>query len=228
MEKADILTINEAVKSTGKSISSIYRLIKSGKLKSKKVIINGKEMIAVKKDDIIKLFPSCDNQNFLHDNQKFSSDNHTVKSDNQNLSQVEISEKLLQVMEEFFEKKQAALTKPMEEAALFKAGSLTKENQFLKDRLETVLQENRELQDQIKALPAPADLEKEKEKVICELQQLHLQEIERLKAEAAALEEKHKEEIERLKVESEEREKKIADTWRAEVETLKKPWYKFW
>jgi len=71
-------------------------------------------------------------------------------------------------------------------------------------------------------------MEKEKEKAIGELQQLHLLEIERLKAEAAALEEKHKEEIERLKAEGEEREKNIADTWRAEVETLKKPWYKFW
>jgi hypothetical protein len=224
MEKAynssEILTINEAVKSTGKSISSIYRLIKSGKLKSKKVIINGKEMIGVKKDDIIKLFPSGDNQNFLHDNQNLSPDNHTVKSDNQNLSQVEISEKLLKVMEEFFEKKQAELVKPMEQQSLYLAGSLSKENQFLKDRLETLLQENREMQDRLKTLPEPADIEtqvkelnstiQEKEQAFNNMQVMHRQEVDRLKAEG------------------ELREKEIADRWRVEVETLKKPWYKFW
>nr|HPO60914.1 helix-turn-helix domain-containing protein [Exilispira sp.] len=152
------LTINEAVKVTGKSISSLYRLIKSGKLQSKKVIINGKELLTIKNEELVRVFN-------IPDNHSFSPDNHTVKSDNHSFSQVEITEKLEAVMERFFERKQAELVKPMEQQLLYQAGVMAKENQFLKEKVETLLLENRELQDQLKALPdLQADLQQEKEK----------------------------------------------------------------
>ena len=70
-------------------------------------------------------------------------------------NQAIIYETMRKVLEEFFEKSQ--LQKPMEEQ--FLAGKLTQENQYLKQRLETVLQENELLREQVKLMTGPAELE---------------------------------------------------------------------
>ncbi len=193
------ITIGEAVKISGKSISSLYRLIKSGKLTSSKVEINGKQVITIKREDLARILPNSSNQSVISDNQ---SDIHAVISDNQSSNHMEISEKVLQVMEEFFDRKQAEILKPMEQQALYLAGSLSKENQFLKERLETVLNEYKELQDKMKALP---DLQKEKEDIEVRLLQEKAEAEARIKTEKEEAK-KQKEKLEaKIKQEAEEK-----------------------
>ncbi len=78
-------------------------------------------------------------------------------------------ENLQEAIFQAISQQQNQLMKPMEEQALYIAGKLSTENQFLKDRLETLRQENELLREQVKILPAPADLEN-KESAILKLQ----------------------------------------------------------
>ena len=203
------ITIGEAVKISGKSISSLYRLIKSGKLTSSKVEINGKQVITIKREELARILPNSSNQSVISDNQ---SDIHAVISDNQSSNHMEISEKVLQVMEEFFDRKQAEILKPMEQQALYLAGSLSKENQFLKERLETVLNEYKELQDKIKALP---DLQKEKEDIEIRLLQEKAEAEARIKAEKEEARKQKEKLEEKIKQEAEEKSRAKAETEKA-------------
>lgn len=86
-----------------------------------------------------------------------------VKQDQESLT----AERVREVIEDFFSTKQAELVKPMEQQALYKLGRIEEQNISLQHRLETILEENRilqeekkDLQNKFKAIP---DLQKEKE-----------------------------------------------------------------
>jgi len=56
--------------------------------------------------------------------------------------------------------------KPIEELATYRVGKLEAENKFLKEKLETVLQENKLLQDDIKSLPDRQEVESQEKKIL--------------------------------------------------------------
>ena len=64
-----------------------------------------------------------------------------------------LRESIRDVIEDYFETKQTQLMKPLEKQSLFIAGKLTQENQFLKEKVETLLREI----DLYKALPNPSE-----------------------------------------------------------------------
>lgn len=106
------------------------------------------------------------------------------------------------LIKEAITEQQSQLMRPLEQQALFVAGKLTQENQELKERLETLRQENELYREQIRALPGPSEMEKVK----------------------AEYEEKlslAREQAEREKIE-------IVEAWKKELEMSKRPWYKFW
>lgn len=145
MKKKDTLTIPEVARQLQKTINTVYRYIKSGKLKSEAIVISGKKVTRIKEQDLVKF---CNAFNISRYNNNISGDMFNDISEYNTDKHSDISEEIKQAVnnslslyhKDFLEK-------------VFNAGVLTKENQFLKDRLETVLQENTELQNTIKALP---------------------------------------------------------------------------
>lgn len=162
-------------------------------------------------------------------------------------------------LQEFFESKQAELVKPLEQQSLVLVGELRNEVKHLRAEKEALLQENELLRTQIKALPGPVELEnkdnmilllekeketfqsalkehevtiKEKERTLKELDDLHRQELEKLKQQAEEEKKKLQSEAEaekdRLKTEAEEREKQISEAWKKELELARRPWWKLW
>lgn len=110
-------------------------------------------------------------------------------------------------IDNYFDTKQTQLMKPLEEQSMFLAGKLTNENQFLKQRLETVLEENKQLNEQLKALPGPAE---SIQQIITE----NTQNLNLLQKEKEELEQKLKQEIEeksRAKTEAEEALKQLKE-----------------
>jgi len=182
MKKDDTLTIPEVAKITGKSINTIYREIKKKKLKVITVTFQGKEVIRVKKQELERFCKDNDitwNINDMSDDKigyiNDMSDNKTGYTND-----------MSDIIKQTIDKTLTQLTKPIEEQALFIAGALTKENQFLKEKLETVLEENKQLQEQIKALPGPVEsiqqvlmenaqnlnlLQQEKEKLLTQVEE---------------------------------------------------------
>ncbi|MEQ8172839.1 MAG: hypothetical protein ABRQ38_28410, partial [Candidatus Eremiobacterota bacterium] len=79
--------------------------------------------------------------------------------------------------------------------------------------LKELLSEKVNIEIQIKSLNSTI---KEKEQALADLNELHRQEIKRLK-----------EEGEKQKKQAEEEKVKISEEWRKKVEELKKPWWKF-
>jgi len=158
------ITIKEASLISGKSISTLYRYITKGKLPCKRIRIDDNDVIMVEKADLERLFNGGDNHVIInqlsHDCRAFSGDNHVRKDDN-----YLTKENFKELMEEFFETKQTQIMKPLEEQAIYIAGSLNKENLFLKERLEIILEENKVLREAMKALPGPV------EKVVDELKE---------------------------------------------------------
>lgn len=139
------LTVKEASLFTGKSVTVIYRKIKSGKLSVKTVLNNDKTVLNVRKLDLIKVFSIEDKTGFKQEDKTVLNTDKTVLTE----------DKFKSLMEEFFEEKQTSIMKPLEQQALYIAGKLEAENQFLKERLETVLQELDGLKETMKALPGP-------------------------------------------------------------------------
>ena len=236
--------ITEAVEITGKHITTIYKAIRRGHLTAIEAIENSKTVKKVLKTDVVKLYgvKSLDNLKTAIDNSK---DGYRPAIDDYR-----------KAIEEVLEAKQAQLMKPIEEQALYRLGRIEQENQFLKAKVETLLQEL----EQYKALPCPAEME-EKEQQIRDLQQekealegkintltapiesvnqilmenAHnlsvLQKckselMEKLKQKEQEKEEALKELEARLKAEAEEAQKLIVDAWKKELEQARKPWYR--
>ncbi|MEQ8191402.1 MAG: hypothetical protein ABRQ39_25785 [Candidatus Eremiobacterota bacterium] len=150
-------TIEEIIKITGKSKSTIYRDIKKGRLKVKQgekrgkpvYLITNKELESYNGKPIGNKWEASETPigNKWEANEKPVGDQNNVIT----------HETLVKAIEEIFSQQETRLIKPLEDQAMFLAGKLTNENQFLKQRLETVLEENNQLREQIKALPGPVE-----------------------------------------------------------------------
>jgi len=215
------ITIFEASRLTGKSQTTIHRYIKKGVLQVKTGLHSGKQVLTVEKADLERVFnipcnTGCNSvkQGVNHCATGVLQVETGVKQSEESLT----AERIRQVMEDFFESKQTQLMKPLEEQSIFLAGRLTQENQFLKQRLETVLQEV----EQYKALPSKIQEREEEIKTI--ENRLKQEKEEALKEQEARL----KAEIEQALKQAEEEKKQIVDIWKKELEEAKKPWWKFW
>ncbi|MEQ8223740.1 MAG: hypothetical protein ABRQ37_15610 [Candidatus Eremiobacterota bacterium] len=150
-------TIEEIIKITGKSKSTIYRDIKRGRLKVKQGEKRGKPVYLITNKEIEaysgKLMGNQWETSETPIGNQWEFNEKTVGNQNNVITR----ETLVKAIEEIFSQQETRLIKPLEDQAMFLAGKLTNENQFLKQRLETVLEENRQLREQIKALPGPAE-----------------------------------------------------------------------
>jgi len=163
MNKSSNITILEASLLTGKSQSTVYKYIERGTLPCEKNIINGKEYLTLKKKDIERVFNiTCPES---EENKVMEASTHTNKAEHVVRDEEHLTaEKVREVMEEFFSTKQAELVKPVEQQSLYRLGRVEQENQFLKEKLETLLEENRKLQEEnqifqkeLKSLPVLAE-----------------------------------------------------------------------
>ncbi|MEQ8186897.1 MAG: hypothetical protein ABRQ39_02905 [Candidatus Eremiobacterota bacterium] len=163
MNKSSNITILEASLLTGKSQSTVYKYIERGTIPCEKNIINGKEYLTLKKKDIERVFniicPESEEDKVMESSTHTDKAEHVVR-DEEHLT----AEKVREVMEEFFSTKQAELVKPVEQQSLYRLGRVEQENQFLKEKLETLLEENRKLQEEnqifqkeLKSLPVLAE-----------------------------------------------------------------------
>jgi len=150
------MTIPEAVAIAGKNESTIYRYIRKGKLKSQKITINDKQVTIIDKEDFERLFNISNKQT----NKQFTSNSQAIH--NQVTSTMPEVPDIKKIVIEAIQEQQSAIMKPLEEQAMYLAGSLTKENQFLKQQVETLLQENSHLQEQMKLLPDKSELDRMK------------------------------------------------------------------
>lgn len=149
MNSSSNITILEASLLTGKSQNTIYKYIERGTLSCEKNMLHGKECLTVKKTDIERIFniicpdkESEDNENREYLTHADTAE-HIVK-DEEHLT----AEKVREVMEDFFSTKQAELVKPVEQQSLYRLGRVEQENLFLKEKLETLIEENRKLQEE--------------------------------------------------------------------------------
>lgn len=164
-------TIKEISEITGKSDTTIYRYLKKGKIPFFTVEKDGQTIYQVKKSDIESFLGHTveeDEKTFPHNEETIFHNEKTVTHNEKPFFQFN-QENLQEAIFQAISQQQNQLMKPMEEQALYVAGKLSTENQFLKDRLETLRQENELLREQVKVLPAPADLEN-KENIILLLQ----------------------------------------------------------
>jgi len=143
------ITILEASLLTGKSQNTIYKYIERGTLSCEKKMSNGKEYLTVKKADIERIFNIiCTDKDGRDNKIKEDSKNADMAEDIVKHEEHVTAEKLREVMEDFFSTKQAELVKPLEQQSLYRLGRVEQENQFLKEKLETLLEENRKLQEE--------------------------------------------------------------------------------
>lgn len=172
---SELLTIKETSVLTGKSEGVIYRYIRRGKLKCQTVSEHGKEIKKIKKEEAIKVFNIK--------SQTVSDSVRTEKSDSSEPVQKvsEPKENFKEILEQFFQEKETQLMKPLESQALYRLGQVEKENEFLKAKVETLLQEL----EKFKALPVDLEIKD--------------REIQGLNEEIKALAEKNREQEERLK-----------------------------
>jgi excisionase family DNA binding protein len=178
-------TIKEIAEITGKSDTTIYRYLKKGKIPFFTVEKDGQTIYQVKKSDLESFLGHIvedDEKTVTHNEETLFHNEKTVTHNEETLFHNEKTvthnekpffqfnqENLQEAIFQAISQQQNQLMKPMEEQALYIAGKLSTENQFLKDRLETLRQENELLREQVKILPAPADLEN-KESAILKLQ----------------------------------------------------------
>ncbi|RJR08365.1 hypothetical protein C4588_05845 [Candidatus Parcubacteria bacterium] len=135
------LSVKEASLLTGKSVTVIYRKIKSGKLGVETVLNSGKPVLNVKKSDLITVFGMSDKTGLKQEEKTVLNTDKTVLTE----------DKFKILIEEFFQEKETKLMKPLEEMAIFRVGKLEAEKQFLKDKVDTLLQEL----EAYRALPGP-------------------------------------------------------------------------
>jgi hypothetical protein len=236
----EYISITEASILTGKHITTIYKGIRLGRIQYKTVEDKSKTVKKVLKSDILKLYIS---------EYKTVLDEGIRPSNTQVEDRIRLSkDDMKQAIEEVLEAKQSQLMKPLEQQALYKLGSVEKENIFLRERLETLRQENELLSEQVKMLPGPAELET-KENIILLLQkekedlntiqkeyytrhmaeqQKHIHEMEEKEQKIKDLCDLHQAELEQALKQAEEKQMEISEAWKKELEEAKKPWWKLW
>lgn len=251
-----LLTLNEICVMTGKSYTSVLRYVKSGKLKSITMTIQGKPCYKVKRVDLERFIEKHGISMNIH------GENDRISMNNQGIS---MKETFKEVVKETIAEERNQLMKPIEEQALYRLGILENEVKHLQAEKATLRQENELLREQVKALPGPAELEtkeniilllqKEKEEQIRKTEGLNqvlldnannikeltrerdnfqsvLKELEATIKEKETsqkeLEELHRIQLEQALKQAEEEKKQIVDIWKKELEEAKKPWWKFW
>ena len=183
---------------TGKSKTTIFRYIKKGKLKSETQVTQGNTTYFVEKEEL---------EQFLN--------REVTPGNTHHVTQGITPDNIQAIVKDTIDKTITQMARPMEEQALFIAGKLSSENQFLKERLETLRQENELLREQVKALPDLQAIQKEteeKQKQIQNMEELHRQELQQVKKEAEDEQKNYLATIEELKN-------------RLQAEE-KKPWYR--
>ena len=236
----EFISITEASILTGKHITTIYKGIRLGRIQYKTVEDKSKTVKKVLKSDILKLYIS-ESKTVLDEGIRPS---NTQVEDRIRLSKDDMK----QAIEEVLEAKQSQLMKPLEQQALYKLGAVEKENIFLRERLETLRQENELLREQVNVLPGPAELEvkeniilllqkekedlntiqKEKDTRHMAEQQKQIQELKEKDQKIKDLEELHRAELEQALKQAEAKQIEISEAWKKELEQAKRPWWKFW
>lgn len=157
-----LLTISEAATLLNKSQRTVYRYINKGKLSSIEVSDNGKTVVKIPLEEIERLL----NLGFRYSWEKIDGQpDKGLSGAAVKLGQVIDRETLQEFIDKSIEKSvdriventRSQLMKPLQEQATFVAGKLSAENQHLKEKLETVLEENRVMREHLKLLPAPAE-----------------------------------------------------------------------
>ena len=239
-----LVTVKEAAEIYKLHISTIYNAIKANRIDIESTSNGNRIIKKLKKVDIERVFrianknrldiESISNNTRIDIESELNKNNVNIgsspnkaqfdiesKSNENRLDIDSISNLIQKSIDNYFETKQTQLMKPIEEQALYRLGGLEKENIFLRQKVETLIQEL----EQYKALPWQIE---ERDEEIKSLERKLKEEKEILKAQM--LEEK--EEI--LKVyeaklqEAEAKQIEISEAWKKELEQAKRPWYKFW
>ncbi len=189
----EYITISEAGRISGKHVATSYKGIRKGRIQSKQVEAGTNTIKKVLKEDIIRLF--CIKVETQE--KPVEAQVETQVETGRNLSKEDIKT----TIEEVLGAKQSQLMKPIEDQALYRLGRIEQENTFLKEKVETLLQENLELQEKIKSLPD-------------------------LQAEQKNMEELHMAELEALRLQAEEEQKVIVEAWQKKINELSRPWYR--
>ena len=153
------ITVSEASHLTGKHITTIYKGIRQGRIQYKTVEDGYKPVKKVLKSDIVSLYNDGSYTGIRPSNTEVEDGIRPpyTKVEDDLIPSNTLKEDIRQVIEEYFQEKETSLIKPLEQQAIYRAGELNKENQFLKARLETILEENQTLREAMKALPGPVE-----------------------------------------------------------------------
>lgn len=148
-EQNETYSISDIAKITGKSSTSIYRYVKTGKLPSFAMTQHGKEVFRVKKEDLDRFLAST-NLNIKHfDTTKSHLDTSTLQDEKtpvastlQNDTSV-IEGAISRGIEKALTDREARLMKPLEEMTLYRLGMAQNEISHLQNE-KTLLQEENE------------------------------------------------------------------------------------
>jgi tetratricopeptide (TPR) repeat protein len=168
---ADRRTMAEIVGITGLSERTIRRYIKSGNLQADICRQGKRTFITIKNTELERFFKE-NNIHILNSGGQFQADTPAFKTD---IPEVQADsggqadndyKNIKEIVKEAIQEQQSAIIKPIEEQALYIAGILTKENQYLNEKIETLRMENEQLRDQLKILPLHVEEVNEKIKQI--------------------------------------------------------------
>ncbi len=199
MKKKDTLTIPQVARQLNKTTNTIYRYIKSNKLKYEYVVISGKKVIRIKESELIRFCNAYDISRYNVDTSEdmlndISEDNKVITPDISEQVKEAVNNALSLYHKDFLEQ-------------VFNAGLLTRDNQFLKERVEVLHNENIVLQDNLRALPDLKTIE-EKEKDLITQIELERQEkadlLSMTEEQKKNTEELHRQDIEKVKNEVEQ------------------------
>lgn len=214
-------TVDEAAVMMGVSRKSIYKYIKSGKLPFTTGNENGKSFKLINEEDLKQFISN-----------RLITGNNQVNTPGKSGESIDIK----QLVKEAIKEEQSAIMKPLEQQALYRLGKVEQENTFLKERIETLLQENQGLHEQMKLLPDLKEVLVLREE--CETYKLSasagLEEKKRLQEEKSRMDcelESMKSQMQSLQGELQKAEQdkiEIAEKWKAELEAARRPWWKIW
>lgn len=180
-----LLSIQEAAALSGQAISTIYRSVRNGDIKTHKIIHRGKDAYRIKLKDLEKYLdykisngngstsrtshdtPVAPHNGKLHvknvvnteidESQRSTSVNPEHKNTIKTDEDKLTREVIRDVIEEFFTTKQSQLMKPLEEQALYRLGILENEVKHLNGEKEALRREVDLYKSQLMALPGPAE-----------------------------------------------------------------------
>jgi hypothetical protein len=237
MSNNGLLTIKEASDVFKINQSTIYKYIQQGRIQSESFSIGGVKIKKVKKQDLESILINKAKRILQTENESDSLSSKAIRRNESDstkpILQIEsLKDTLKEVVKQTISEERSQLMKPIEEQALYRLGGLEKENLFLKQKVETLIQEL----EKYKALPCQIE---ERDEEIKSLETKLKEEKEAFEArtiqekkEALQKIEEEKEEILRVYeaklLEAEAKQIAISEAWKKELELAKKPWWKFW